>query len=555
MKQAVVTVLTAVAAVMLTYYLNLKSPDLRYQLSIPIELEAGTPGTLSVVQQLEIANLGNAVAEKIQVKIRNDVGSLRVTKDSESDIYQQFESSNGATELVYDSLRPAGRFQIVLTGGQRLLEEDVEIRDLGGFAKPAFASEPGFWSLLVSVSPLVAVGFYLWLSARSIATDNIAFESVLDPAATLERRKPLLVPHNRWESILEKAASLPAGLKMTETTDVSSWEVYRLLNSKRPEHLADDTWNRVVIQLRKSFIARVEAVSSRAQVHGRTEEIRKLLATRKPLAVFDEPWDQLVKSISKMYVAALWAHDTRWLLPFFPGLATRLAESKPDGLAESDWQKYREWLQCIYFLRGFEDLQSSVEPMEDLQRVDLSLLSASQTKTLKELAYYLEMRKLPSVHSPEGAEEFLKAGKPTFMTERDYEQLTKAAQTAKRTAEDKRRYSALGDALRDLLKGYPLATAKPTAILDDDWADLQRIERNIVAASEENRRKDKELTLLESEISTLVTKVRRQLEIINAFISDPGVLDRIEEYDGLFAPGNLENLRQIARLRRSTAAQ
>ncbi|HLK17735.1 MAG TPA: hypothetical protein VKT81_02230 [Bryobacteraceae bacterium] len=49
-------------------------------------------------------------------------------------------------------------------------------------------------------------------------------------------------------------------------------------------------------------------------------------------------------------------------------------------------------------------------------------------------------------------------------------------------------------------------------------------------------------------------KVVRQLEVINDFISDPGVLDRIEEYEELFAPGNLANLKTLAAMRSKPTA-
>ncbi len=39
----------------------------------------------------------------------------------------------------------------------------------------------------------------------------------------------------------------------------------------------------------------------------------------------------------------------------------------------------------------------------------------------------------------------------------------------------------------------------------------------------------------EAEVQTLKTKVLRQLDVINTFINDPAVLDRIEEYDTVFA--------------------
>src|SRR6476620_4196432 len=102
-------IISAVLVVLFGYYLNLKSPELAYQLSGPITVDASPPGaTPRIVQQIEIANTGNAVAQKVQVRIRKSVGMITVTKDSESDTYQQFKVPEGGTELDYESLRSTG---------------------------------------------------------------------------------------------------------------------------------------------------------------------------------------------------------------------------------------------------------------------------------------------------------------------------------------------------------------------------------------------------------------------------------------------------------------
>jgi hypothetical protein len=88
------------------YYLTLKSPDVRYQLSTPISVGTDALGPSRIVQQIEVANLGNAVAQKVQVKLKKSISKLTVSPDSSGDTFKEFDSA-GATELIYDSLRPA----------------------------------------------------------------------------------------------------------------------------------------------------------------------------------------------------------------------------------------------------------------------------------------------------------------------------------------------------------------------------------------------------------------------------------------------------------------
>ena len=116
-----------------------------------------------------------------------------------------------------------------------------------------------------------------------------------------------------------------------------------------------------------------------------------------------------------------------------------------------------------------------------------------------------------------------------------------------------RRYSALTDALRDVTNGAPLGSDAPRAILSDEWANVKKIEKDIVAARDEYKRKRAELDAQgaemvkrDSELQTLKARILRQLDVINTFINDPAVIDRIEEYDTVVAPGNLLNLRKLA---------
>src|SRR5579864_6442139 len=117
MKQLSIGLLTGLVILVAGYYLNLKTPDVRYQLSSPIPTDVADP--TKVVQQIEITNIGRAVARRVQIKIKKSVGKVTVFKDSQSDNYTVFDSAR-MTEVIYDSLRPAGRIQIGLSGGPSL---------------------------------------------------------------------------------------------------------------------------------------------------------------------------------------------------------------------------------------------------------------------------------------------------------------------------------------------------------------------------------------------------------------------------------------------------
>ncbi|MGA2885991.1 MAG: hypothetical protein ABSE80_12690 [Halobacteriota archaeon] len=106
MKQILIGVIVALAGVFAAYYLNQKSADVRYDLSRPITLDNSNPKKVVIAQQIEIANSGNAVAQKLRIRIANQIKILSFIKDSQADKSEQFIDNLGATEILYDELRP-----------------------------------------------------------------------------------------------------------------------------------------------------------------------------------------------------------------------------------------------------------------------------------------------------------------------------------------------------------------------------------------------------------------------------------------------------------------
>jgi hypothetical protein len=365
----------------------------------------------------------------------------------------------------------------------------------------------------------------------------------------LKRKKPLLLSNEEWESMLQDAASRLAERSSGETADVSSWVVYRLLDSPKPQNVTSDTWGKVLPKLVQSFLSRAEAATSSGHTYGSIEDIRKLLAVSKPMAMYEEPWIRLMDSVAKVYVATSIMTSIR--ASTTSSVFRRFAETKPPTVSENDWQYYVERLGSVYFAQIFSDLRLDSAPTDYLLMVDLSPLTTSDAASLRQFAYQKEMRSVANVTTPTGAEQFLSGGKPGFMSEHDYERLTDTANMTRQAVADKRQYTALLAQLKNLVAGSPLAGKAPEGVSVGEWANVMRLEEAVVTAEGENKRCAADLARQEAETSKLKGRVLKQLEVINAFLYDPGVLDRIEDYEELFAPGNLSNLRRLAALRAS----
>ncbi len=107
--------------------------------------------------------------------------------------------------------------------------------------------------------------------------------------------------------------------------------------------------------------------------------------------------------------------------------------------------------------------------------------------------------------------------------------------------------------LGNSLNGKEIPSERPAELPNHDWDAVRRIQAGIQRlrgaedAGRTNAQKASELKALESEVEAKREKVERQLRLIHDVLTDPSAIDRVEEYDGTFAKGNLENLARLAR--------
>jgi hypothetical protein len=321
----------------------------------------------------------------------------------------------------------------------------------------------------------------------------------IHPIETIKAKKPFWLSDKTWIEGLEDAAVRAPKPQLEETSDVSSWHIHRLLNSGKPKSLPDDIWAKILPELTDGFISRLTTLAERGYRWSHPEEVRKLLALPKPIAVFDEKWNKLKEELGVIYSTAV---ITRAML--YSEFTEPLAALDNVQLDQKDREKIRKTLQALYSVHIINQILKSLDPVETLNRADLRPLPESDAEALQ-----------------------------AFVCGR--------------------RYSALTQAIRSIIRGSGLDSNPPRLILQEEWADLKRIEKETLSvrnAYEEKRAeldtREAQVMQREAESKALKTTVLRQLDVINTFINDPTVLNRIEEYDTVFAPGNLLNLRKLA---------
>jgi hypothetical protein len=301
------------------------------------------------------------------------------------------------------------------------------------------------------------------------------------------------------------------------------------------------------------------------------------LTVPKPSIFFDEKWNDLQKDLGARYRTAVIA-----------GVLSRPYSSPADAfdsiqiaeLDKSERDEARDWLRALYYAYLAREISLRLSPVEAINKADLKHLSPEDADALRALAYQGQMKYVRDVRTPRAADEFLSASKPAFMSDDDYDRLTKLAKAVKMADEDERRYSALIANVRHILNGTPLASNPPPEISPDEWTKLKNMQQDFVKAEEDERRysalianvrlllegatlasnpppeilpdewtklkKMQQDFVQQNELAVLKARVLRQLDVINVFMNDPSVIDRIEEYESVFAPGNLSNLRKLA---------
>jgi len=143
--------------------------------------------------------------------------------------------------------------------------------------------------------------------------------------------------------------------------------------------------------------------------------------------------------------------------------------------------------------------------------------------------------------------ELLKEKKPQIVSEQNWEKyqsfLLKLEKVRRQTVENK----ILQEQLKLLIYGEEL-NEKPDELSIEKWNKIKKIETEIFIKSEKTGEELSEIKQIRSTTIPLMTKLEKQLKIINEVLTDPTAIDRIEDYENPFSIGNFENLKLIAKL-------
>jgi len=536
LKTFIITVVATIIAGLVVYYVSMEKPDLIYAITEPIIIQEND--SKIDLQQIEVRNVGKTEAKKIRVLIKIPIISYELFKYSKADVVDVFKSTD-SIELVYSELPSQGSFKLITKSQFEISKGSLDISHKGGLAKNALEKRG------ISLEGIIFYGiilFYLILTSyglKSTFIDSWESKSSYSYDEILKRaRRPFYINASKWDSIREKA--LESMVKKSTREELGG---FKFLSLDKPRYLSDEEWELFLKEVVHSFANRVSSMATEAW---RSSEVIKLLKITKPIHFLEDEWIKVREKVSKSYVSLRKAELRR-----YREVLDVLKSPKPEGLSDEFWEELQEFSRREFISKILQDIEWKNNPIKYIEELPLDILKPKEKEDLRKKAYALQLKSLPDVINPEIARQFLDSQKPEWMTTHDYEKVSSVAKKVWELNILIDKYNGLFDILNSIVNLIPIRERKPTIITDEDWEILNKMDRELRALWEENQRTELELNKEKENVMGLKEKVERQLNTIHIFLTDPSVLDRIEDYSNVFAPGNLENLKRLAKLIRA----
>ena len=496
------------------------------------------------MQQLDVKNLGRKEVSRIQIKLPPRLTAHEVIPNSQSDKVDNFNNQD-SFELVYPQLPPQGAFRIILkTPGDGIRRDEVSVSHSKGLAQYALASGSSLAST-INWTGVIFLVIYLYCTVLSItnhALDNWESRANYDSEVVLRRNKPFYAGLDKWSKIRAIALENIAKKESYADSDVQTQSNYKWLDRDKPEFLSDGEWDKFQILAVTTLLSQIEAFRNRAFM---SEQFLSLLKIKRPMQCSPQKWDEVHARIEKAFLSTKLSNP-------YADFHAMLFEVKPDEVSNIAWDDYRRSLNNKYFQSLAEEMVFSLRPLEDLSRKDVTPLNPDMADKLRKQAYKRELLNLPSLIYESDAEAFLKSSRPAWMSNDDYSNYTAKAERTLKSAKESTINRIVFSNLMRLLSGSP-PDDKELEQLEPEWRTrLKKLDEDLRIGKEKLATEADRVSRENRELEMQKPKILKQLEILNKLFSDPTSIDRVESYDNPFAAGNLETLKKISILMRSS---
>ena len=546
--------LAAILAVFLGHYLTQENIDIRYTLSDSIPATFLGEESLKNIQQLNIINRGDTTAENLRIILEKKISKYELTKYSDLDKVE-INSSENNLNILYPELPPEGKINLVFSTNYilPLMNSQVKISHSKGVGKEAFDEKNNFIYSLFSIPIILMFMLIFFIITESFSLRNKWLERDAlkgEEDIFTKKKTPWLMSIDRWNEIRKEAIEKYVKKRRLNPYEIEDSNILKFLNSEKPEYLKEHEWDFLVKESQTFF---EENILSCLNVNNyNLYTIEHILKVSKPKNFNQIKWDKILKNIHEHYIFLLKENAINSIsIRDEKGIFEKIKEENNFGINDELWKSYKTFLKYLYKVSLIINLFDYHENyIKYINKFDISIIDKSNIELIKSISYKLQINNyFPHPFTLTEAQKFLKEDRIEWLEENDYNRLKINAHEIIDLHNQKIKINSIKSLFQDILFNRDLPEEKPIDLDSDEWNNLKIIKRNILDI-EENIYRNKgileEISEKERTIPNLIDKLNFQLSTINDFLSDPSVLDRIEDYNNRFSPGNFQNLQKIA---------
>lgn len=466
-------------------------PAVTYSVSDGIEI-VGSQGKSEYAQEIAVLNSGKKTANAVSVKIPRHINSYKLTKHSSLVTEKAFLEAD-SFELVYPALPVNQKIRLLVRyEGSPISSDWIAINHADGNAQPQDKQSSKINYLWIWLA--------FWLGFMSSIIWDIRsfkknwFRSWTDRNQLFRDDKPWFCSASEWKEL--QAEAIERALERYSYDPIAQKLSYLVLNRAKPALMADEAWSKLQQQAAKLL---KDQLSREITVYASKDKLVDLLEVRKPATVTLETWADIQKSINSRIKSILLPEYIKNddLIKILEKSSAALKDL-PETLAAD----VRETAQTLYFRISMEQcVKGYWSTLQTIDDVRFDLLNSDQQTKLKELsAKVARLRSMPSSWTLHGLQPFVDQGKPDWMLETEFDAVCKLVSEANSLSNDR-------DAMNKKLS---------------------------------------ELACASADIDVLKSRVLAQLGLIDKVLTNPSSIDKLEDYDATFAPGNRKSLELVA---------
>lgn len=534
-----------------TYYLNYQKVDVRYLLyeSIPVDISGTTSATS--IQQIIVVNMGNVKAERIIVDITENLKDYDIVKYSQSDVVNQYHSQSNY-ELIYPELPPQGSFRIIFKSqGTGIKKDNIIVKHNKGVGTEILEkTNPPLtlWIYITGFLIFILMGIretliYGWdYNSRTIQKADLVLKRT---------KKPFYITKGRWDKIRSEALETKVNERYISTYNITDSPIFEMLNQIKPDYLSDQEWNKLKDTANTLVFSKLLSKISESDY---VKSVIDILRIEKPNHFSDNNWQDIKEKAIQKFIYLKKVN-------FYGNTASRylveINSDHPQEIPEIDWGKYIDHIKKEYYNWINMQIYSSKNACEFINDIQIDCLDLSSRNYVSSRAYNLELEKFASklFYDPQY---ILQCEKPKWIKESDYKNIiNKASKLAELDKNIEIVKKKMND-LSSITKFRTIPIERPQYFNVEEWNKVCEIYKEIdeinnqrgEVANKEiqlNNYKD-ELIKEKLVVENLKNTVLNQLHLIDEILKDPNSINKIEEYESVFATGNFKNIKKVAEI-------